>query len=204
MKNRTTKDPRVTRSNGQAGESRVIVLEVLEMVGKDGATIEEIVELVGKDLPGNHPKMSAGSVLSRMEADNYVVRYRGRWYLPDCVPDAQKQPLHMNGLKTYVTEEKPASVAPFIQKRRGKTVLLYRSPVVYADAIAIAMLIQERWYKISFFVSMRICIGQESPNWSAEQEMYNDVSIIKIIRKDGTHIEERPAPTDIVTIAEAE
>ena len=194
MKSRTTKDPRVMNSNGQLSKSRMLVIEALEAQAQEGATIDELVNLIGMDLEMEHPKMSIGQSLSKMEADEYVVCYRNRWYLKEHFfkPEPQQQ----NGSNGRVQP-----IAPIAQKRSGKTVELYTSPRVFSDVIGLSLLIKEQWFKLPLFGGVRICMGHESPIWSPEQETFSDVSVIKILLKDGRVVEERPALKDLVTIA---
>lgn len=201
MSNRWTNDIRVMRpSTGGISQPRVIVIEGLEAAGKDGATIDDLAALIGQDMRGSSPKSSIGRTLHGMLADGYVVCINDRWYLKETIsysngsaPPAAPRPA-----------SKPAPVSVFSQKRSGKTVSIYTAPHILADVIGLAMLIGEQWYKIPLFGSVRICIGSEAPQWSPEQEMYSNVSVIKFTLKGGAVEEEHPAPKDIITIAPEE
>lgn len=194
MKSRTTKDPRVMNTNGTLSKPRMLVVEALEAQGKEGATIDELVELLTQDLNVDNPKMSIGQSLSKMENDQYIIRSRNRWYLKEHAPSAQPAlPPQANG--------RVQPIAPIAQKRSGKTVELYTSPRVFSDVIGLSLLIKEQWFKLPLFGGVRICMGHESPIWSPEQETFSDVSVIKILLKDGRVVEERPALKDLVTIA---
>lgn len=208
MKNLTTlsvfhNDMRAVTSQGRVSKSRVVVLEALEAQGAEGATIDELAQLVGQDMPGENPKLSIGSVLSRMQTEEHLVCLRNRWYLAEHAPQSQVNG-NGTGLPLVYSSNGQHSIAPMVQKRSGKTVSLYTTPEVYSDAIAIAMLSDQKWYKIPFFLSMRICIGHEAPNWSPEQEIYSNVEILRITHKNGKITEKRPAPTDLITVAAEE
>lgn len=127
-----------------------------------------------------------------MEADEFVVCYRDRWYLPENFFKSEPVP-QANG--------RVQPIAPMVQKRSGKTVELYTSPRVFSDVIGLSLLIGERWFKLPLFGGVRVCMGHEAPIWSPEQETFTDVSVIKILLKDGRVVEERPARADLVTIA---
>lgn len=208
MKNRTTRndfkqDERAVTSQGRVSKSRVIVLEALEAQGKEGATIDELAQLIGQDMPGENPKLAIGSVLSRMEADDYLCNIRGRWYLNECAPDTpqpRQNGSNSNGAAQPAMNGHKSGVAPFMGKRKGKTISVYTSPRVFEDAIALSLFVGERWFKIPLSGSARVCYGQEAPDWSPDQEMYSDVEVLKIQLRNGQFHEERPAPKDIVTI----
>jgi hypothetical protein len=172
---------------------RALVIEALDAVRDQGGTIEDIVDLIGGDLNVDNPKMSVGGILSRMEADNLALFKNGRWYSAQWFTS----PVSPNGGNR-------AQVAPLTQKRSGRTVAVYSTPRVRTDVIAVALLINERWYKIPLLVDLRVCIGYEAPIWSPEQEVYSDVAKVRITLKNGTVEEETPARTDLVTIAAAE
>lgn len=197
------KDPRTTRMNGQVSSSRQYIIEALEAMGKAGSTTDELVTLIGDNMPGSNPKHSIGRTLGGMEKDGYVVMYRGRWFEKENAPT---EPANNNG--SHITARKPdqpkVQIAQYAGKRSGKTVSVYTSPKVLDDAIGLALLIKNEWYKIPLFASLRLCIGAEAPMWSPEQEMYQNVTVIRITHKGGTVTEERPNSTDIITIAPEE
>lgn len=201
MKNRTTKDERVMQVNGTKSLSRELIVEALETVTSEGATVDEIVDLIGKDLPSENKKMSVGGTLSRMETDNYVVNYRGKWYLKEHlvknIPEQQQvNPPATNGFF--------AKIAAVVQKRSAKSVSLYRMPTIYTDAIGVSLLINQHWTPVPLFGNLRICIDKEIPNWSPDRIWYSDVEIVRITRQNGQVSEERPAPKDYVTIDQEE
>lgn len=197
------KDPRTTRVNGQVSPSRQYVIEALEAMGKGGATTDELVTLIGENMPGGNPKQSIGKTLGGLERDQYVVRYRGRWYETECAPT---EPTNNNGSHSAPpkTEYPKVQIAQYAGKRSGKTVSVYTSPKVLDDAIGLALLIKNEWYKIPLFASLRLCMGTEAPMWSPEQEMYRNVTVIRITHKGGKVTEERPSPADVITIAPEE
>lgn len=203
MKSRTTKDPRVMQANGMKSLSRELIVEALETVASEGATIDEIVELIGKDLSSENKKMSVGGTLSRMETDNYVICYRGKWYLKEHLiknaPEQQNADMPTHNANGFF-----AKIASVVQKRSAKTISLYRMPTIYTDAIGVSLLINQHWTPVPLFGNLRICIDKEIPNWSPERIWYSDVEVVRITRQNGIVSEERPAPKDYVTIDQEE
>lgn len=183
--------------------SRIVVLEALQAQGKDGATKEELLMLVGEEIGGARPQGAIGQVLSVLVAEDEAMEVRGRWYMKDCAPDAPET--HLNGSNSSAAPApamngRKVQIAPFMGKRKGKTISVYTSPRVFEDAIALSLFVGGRWFKIPLSGSARVCYGQEAPDWSPDQEMYSDVEVLKIQLRNGQFHEERPAPKDIVTI----
>jgi hypothetical protein len=201
VKNRTTYDERARRSNGLVSRPRVVVLEALEAQAGEGATVEEILTLVGSEFPGNRPQGSIGQVLSYMQTDDLVTFVKNRWYLKEHAPIIQaKNDLHINGLNTY-SNTNGSKIAPMVQKRIPKTISLHTKPRTYTDAVAVDLLIKERWTPVPFMVNMRVMIDPDVADWPCEKWFWTDVEIVRITHKDGRKTEERPAPKDVVTIA---
>lgn len=202
MKHQNGRDPRVTRANGMVSQSRQVLLEALEAMGAEGGTLDELVALIGEEMPGENPKISIGRTIRNMESDGHVMEWRGRWYEKGCAPIKSE----VRPLPDVKTADQPkVPVAVYANKRDGKIVSIYRTPFVVTDAIALAFLINEQWYKMPLFGSVRICIGPgDPPLWSADQEMYRNVVKIRITHKGGTVTEEPTSPSDIITIAPEE
>jgi hypothetical protein len=205
VKNRYSNDERVTRANGQVSEVRVLIIEALEALAGDGATAEDLFQLIGQSIDSDNPKMSIGKTLSNMDADGYVIYHRGRWYMKEHAPNAQPpvNDLHVNGLNTY-SSFNGSKIAPMVQKRIAKTISLHTKPRTYTDAVAVDLLIKERWTPVPFMVNMRVMIDPEVADWPCEKWFWTDVEIVRITHKDGRKTEERPAPREIVTIAAEE
>jgi hypothetical protein len=96
------------------------------------------------------------------------------------------------------------AIAPFKQKRTGKTLAIYTSPRIMEDVIALSLLINNQWYNVPMFGSLRMCIGHEIPEWSPDQESYYNVVNMRITFKNGQVQDERPALKDVITISSAE
>jgi hypothetical protein len=208
MKNRTNRsdfqsDLRAVTSQGRVSKSRVVVLEALEAQGAEGATIDELAQLIGQDMPGENPKMSIGSVLSRMQTEEHLVCLRNRWYLKEFEPQPKFEPAQTNHIVSF-TNGSFQKIASVTQKRKGINISVYTSPRVYEGAVDISLLIGGRWWPVPLFGNARICIGQSRPEWSPNERYYTDVEIVKIVQAGGKVSEEKPAPRDIVTIDQAE
>lgn len=187
--------------NRQQNGSQEIVLMALDTFARDGATNPELFEHIGGDLQGRDEtgrRKALSNSLYRLKESDHVVKMGERYYLKEYAPvpvqTVVKPYSNGNGAKVQV--------APYAGKRTGKMISIYKSPVVYDDAIALAFLIDEQWYKMPLFGSVRICIGPgDPPMWSADQEMYRGVMRIRITHKGGTATEEHTSPSDIITIA---
>lgn len=181
--------------------SREVVLMALDTFAREGATSLELFDMIGNDLRGDDEtgrKKALSNVLFRAKDDGTIVLIGGRYFLKDCAP-LPAQSVHVPNGNGKV------QVAPYANKRSGKTISVYRSPFVVNDAIALAFLIDQQWYKMPLFGSVRICIGPgDPPLWSADQEMYRNVVKIRITHKGGTVTEEPTSPSDIITIAPEE
>lgn len=193
-------DSRFVMANGRMSKPRQMVLEALEAMGSEGGTTDELTILIGANFDSNNPKMSIGKTLSGLLADEYVVMQRGRWYEKNCAPAAPA----LDRIASVKVDQPRIQVATYVGKRSEKTVSIYTTPNVLTDVIGLALLIANHWYKIPLFASIRICIGQEAPHWSPEQEVYSDVTTIRITHKGGKVTEEHPARTDLITIAPEE
>lgn len=191
-------DPRFLGSQGRYSRQREVIITALEAYGKQGATLDEVVELVGKDLPGYNPNMSAGKTLHSMLDAGYVMMVNGKWYMKESAPTRRPDsaPAAQNG------HIQP--IAPFAQKRSGKTITLYTTPETLENVIGLSLLHKEQWYKMPLFDNVRLCIGMEAPQWSPEQEMYSDITEMKVLFKNGQTVNRAVNPREIVTIAPEE
>lgn len=188
-----------------AMESKVrqIIVEALSVYGAKGAVKDEIYNLICEDLYGDNltsKRKSLSNGLFRTAEADLIVKFGDRYYLKeyDPVPHENRQP-HVNG------NGSTAKIAPYAGKRTGKTVSIYKSPMIMNDVIALAFLMNEQWYKMPLFGSVRICVGQgDPPLWSADQEMYRGVVQIRITHKGGMVTDEHTSPSDIITIAPEE
>jgi len=197
MKNRYSNDERVIRSNGQVSEGRVLIIEALEALGADGATSEDLFQLIGQSIGGDNPKMSIGKTLSNMDADEYIVHNRGRWYLKEHAPAERAEVKvlpHANGNRVQI--------APLVQKRSGKNVSIFTSPREMTDVVKVMLVIKGQAFPIPLWGNMWICYGSSTPDWDAEKEQYYNVETIRLLLKNGTQHEEHPAASDVVTIAQ--
>lgn len=174
-----------------------VIGEALGVYGAKGALREEIFSLIYADLFGDNAeskRKALSNALTRAIDAELIVRVNDHYYLKEC------DPTHANGHQNGSAPK--VQIATYTNKRSGKTVSLYKSPMIISDAIALAFLIDEQWYKMPLFGSVRICIGQgDPPMWSADQEMYRNVVQIRITHKGGLVTEEHTSPADIITIA---
>ncbi len=191
-------------SNATKNGSQETVLMALDTFARDGATTLELFEYIGADLQGKDDsgrRKALSNALYRLKDAGEIVQIVGRYYVKQYAPVPAKVVVlpHANG------SAGKTQIAPYANKRTGKTISIYKSPIVYSDAIALAFLIDEQWYKMPLFGSVRICIGAgDPPMWSADQEMYRGVVRIRITHKGGTATEEHTSPSDIITIAPEE
>lgn len=198
VKNHGSMDQRIVNpSTNKPSRSRMLVLEALEAQGKEGATVDEIDTMIGSEFGIANPKMSIGQALSRMEADQYVACRGDRWWLTEHYPQPSAQ---NGGTVSHTSNGRPAQIAPMVQKRSGRTVALYTAPTVFADVISLALLIKEQWFEIPFWGAIRVCVGHDIPDWSADKRWYYNVTTLKIMFKGGQVEERQPDSKDVVTI----
>lgn len=187
--------------NRQQNGSQEIVLMALDTFAHDGATNPDLFEYIGSDLQGQDEtgrKKALSNALYRLKDSESIVKMGERYYAKNYAPLPIKA-VHTNGNAPKV------QVAPYANKRDGKSISIYRSPIIFADAIALAFMIDQKWHKMPLFGSVRICIGPgDPPMWSADQEMYRGVTCLRITHKGGTVTEEHTSPSDIITIAPEE
>lgn len=178
-----------------------VIGEALGVFGAKGALREEVFSLIHDDMYGDNEtskRKSLSNGLTRAMNADLIVTVAGRWYLKEYDPSHHRNG-HQNG-----SAPKVQVVALYANKRSGKSISIYKSPLVFTDAIALSFLMDGKWWKIPLFSSIRVCIGQETPLWSPEQETYRNVEIVRVTHKNGLTTDERPAPTDTITIASVE
>lgn len=176
-----------------------VVLEALGMFGAEGATRDQIYNLIEKDLYGDNydaRSKSLGNALSRANTEKeLVVRHEGRYYLAEYAPEP---------VKTVLRPDRRVEIAPYTAQAKGKRVSIFTSPIVLENVVALALCNDAGWHKIPLFGSIRICIGRETPMWSADQVTYTGMTRLRLTHKDGSSIEETAAPKDWITIAPEE
>lgn len=190
-----------------AKESRIreVLTVALGAFGAKGAVREEIYSLICEDLYGDtlqQKRQSLSNGLFRAVEADALVKFGDRYFLKEYDPVPKQNRLlnisehHGNG-----SVAKPA-VALYAGKRTGKTVSIYTTPKVMDDVIALSLLMNEQWFKMPLFSSVRICIGTgDPPMWSSDQEMYRGVVQIRITHKSGMVTDEHTSPSDIITVA---
>lgn len=190
---------RVRVDGKQISVTRVYIGEALQAQGKDGATKDELLTLIGDEVGGRRPQGAIGQCLSTMLDDDEIVEYRGRYYLKDDAPAVQANGAHPAPLPT---NGQRVQVAAQVQKRPGQTVSVFTSPQEWADVVRVTLVIKGVTVPIPLWGAMWICYGQQTPDWDVEKEQYYNVETIRLLFKNGTQQEIRPAPTDTVTIAQ--
>lgn len=191
-----TGDRRIRNSNGVYSKSRQLVCEALEAAGNDGATKEQIVDYVKGDLAVDHPLMSVGQALGFLAGENFVVESMGKFWLKENYSPIGSKPAQNGHSKQEV-------VSPHTQKRAGRVVSLFTAPQFFVDVVEIKLLIGNTWIPVPLFGNVRVCIGDNIPDWS-NVVWYNDVKTAKFIFRDGHTHEEQPSGRDIVSVAQAE
>lgn len=176
-------------------KSRSLVLEALATF-PNGCSRDEIVDLIGRDIDQSaNPNSVVGATLVRLEIDNLVEKRQGKFYLT-----GSNGHVASNGTKVHEAGPRE-QVAPFMGKRKGKTVTFYTSSE-YNNVISIALLINQKWIRVPMWAdAFRVHIGNSQPKWTPEQETYSDVELVKMKHQDGQTTEKRPEHNDLVTIA---
>jgi hypothetical protein len=187
---------RYFRKVGSVATRIDVVLEALGMFGAAGATREMIYDLIQADLNGNDYDSRSKSLTNALSRANHekelIVRHEGRYYLSQFAPEPAKPALH---------KEHRAEIAPYTAQAKGKRVSIFTSPIVLENVVALALCNDAGWHKIPLFGSVRLCIGRETPMWSADQVTYTGMTRIRLTHKDGSSVEETAAPKDWITIA---
>lgn len=179
--------------------TRKMILEALEVQANAGATREDLIALCGWDEDTTSRK-AVGTTVGHLLSEELVIERRGKFYLKEFAPKpALIVQSHQNGAGAGV-----APLPPIAQKRQGKTLSVYRSAITLVDVIGLYLLIENHWYEIPFFDSLRICIGMERPNWGPEARGYTDCTKVRIMFKNGKTEEENIAPKEYITIAPEE
>lgn len=182
------------------GATRKAIYDVLQADWENGLTRDEIIALV--TIPeGENPNRAVGVSLGYMQRDGLVKERNGRFYLATVNGKQDKSPE-----TTPKTVSEAALVGTRIQltdmvkNRPGASVALYQSPVELEGIVKIQMLINGVWFSLPYAPAIRICTGPGIPQWSDEQETTRGITRIRLVKRDGSAVEQDVSASSPITI----
>lgn len=172
--------------------SRKNILEALDIVTTKGASKEELVSLIS-----DMSMQQVAITLWRCMQDDLVIEKDDRFYLKEHI--AEDKPIPANKVQPY---QNGRIALPEIAKNRAmRTVSVYTSPTEETNIVQVQMCINNQWIKLPLVGNLRMCTGPDIPAWSKDQETNQNVSVIRLIRKNGEYTDIQVSRGYPVTIA---
>lgn len=160
--------------------------DILDALG-NGMPIAEIAEMLDMSYS------SIAQYIYRMVDDGLIERQeRGKYVLKHNETSAP-------GAATIRRVEIPS----YMKSRKPATLFIEKSPVEVEGVLRFEVQIGGNWLALPIGDGLRVCVGEDIPQWSATQEMYNGVSAYRITthRGDQTvhfHNPETPLTVDAI------
>ena len=142
--------------------------DALYHAGKLGSTKEGLVNQLGGLVDGNPLRVIATS-LSRAVEREEVCNINETFYLPEYVPAPPERKSGSNG-----------RIAPFAEHRKGYALEVHVNPMTFKDCVGLKLQFEQGKFDVPIFGAIRIFVGNEAPEWSNQQQMYQRVQRIEI------------------------
>jgi biotin operon repressor len=158
--------------------------EILEAVA-GGCSPQEIAQLLG--MGGKNVQY----YLKALKAEGAIVSVGyGKYKVASKPPPASSGVINpypgKNG-SGRLTEHASRKVAlpEYMRSRSAITLFIEHSPTEVEGVMRLEMQIGGIWIPISVSSSLRICVGDDIPRWSATQEVYNGVTAFRVTLRSG-------------------
>lgn len=180
----------VTHARQANGELRSIILGVLNT--QPEIDRETLYDYIADELRVQRDRAlntSIGVALSWMERDKQVSTTKNEVFLLNGNGSSkpERQP-HQPTTKRFVQANAVGDrvqISPFLAKRAPRNVTLESSPLLVEDVIKVEFQIGAAWFEVDSEGGLRICVGDEKPAWSPDEQTNYGVSCIRLTLKSG-------------------
>lgn len=168
--------------------------DVLEAV-RLGYGVSEIMTAL--DLP----RSSADNYMQRMLKEGVIQRVaQGKYEVVEPTnghsangvkPYAPAPPRNGNGHGHSLAESdrRRVEMPAFLKQRSAITLFVEHSPQEIEGVMRFEIQLGGVWLPVPFSGDMRVCVGEDVPRWSANQETYNGVSAFRVTMRDGQQMD---------------
>lgn len=136
--------------------------------------------------------VSIGVALSWMERDGLVTTTKNEIHLKNGATNgnvhAPQQPTTKRFVQANATGDR-VQLSPYLNKRTPRLVTLESSPAFVEDVVKVEFSIRGSWFEVDSEGGLRICVGDEKPAWSPDEQTNYGVSCIRLTLKSG-HVQE--------------
>ena len=175
--------------NAEKGKTWVDVLEALRM-GCD--TAPGIADMVGisRENAANYPKrMLEDGVISRVDRGRYAVVEAKNGNSKSGVQPYTPPARNGNGHGLAESDRRRVEMPAFLKQRSAITLFVEHSPQEIEGVMRFEIQMGGVWLPVPFSGDMRVCVGDDVPRWSANQETYNGVTAFRVTMRDGQQMD---------------
>lgn len=172
-------------------QKRKDVLEAVR-VGYSPSEIMTALDLASNNLQYYLKALMEDGAIERVAPGKYRAIEHANGHSSNGVkPYAPAPPRNGNGHGHSLAESdrRRVEMPAFLKQRSAITLFVEHSPQEIEGVMRFEIQLGGVWLPVPFSGDMRVCVGDDVPRWSANQETYNGVSAFRVTMRDGQQMD---------------